>query len=122
MSDGSNATVTDTTRFWHMGLGHAGERALQGLVKQGLLQGAKTCKLGFCEHCVFDKQTKVKFGTAIHRTQGTLDYVHSDVWGPTKVASLGGMHYFVTFVDDFSRRVWVYTMKHKDEVLNVFLK
>ncbi|RWR77058.1 Retrovirus-related Pol polyprotein from transposon TNT 1-94 [Cinnamomum micranthum f. kanehirae] len=65
--------------------------------------------------------TKVKFGTAIHRTQGILDYVHSDVLGPTKVASLGGMHYFVTFVDDFSRRVWVYIMKHKDEVLNVFL-
>ena len=64
----------------------------------------------------------MKFGTAIHRTQGTLDYVHSDVWGPTRVASLGGMHYFVTFIDDFSRRVWVYPMKHKDEVLNVFFK
>ena len=35
---------------------------------------------------------------------------------------MGGMHYFVTFIDDFSRRAWVYIMKHKDEVLNVFLK
>ncbi|KAH9679582.1 Integrase catalytic domain-containing protein [Citrus sinensis] len=34
----------------------------------------------------------------------------SDVWGPTKTASIGGSHYFVTFVDDFSIRVWVYTM------------
>ncbi|KAH0633493.1 hypothetical protein KY284_036279 [Solanum tuberosum] len=31
-------------------------------------------------------------------------------------------HYFVTFVDDFSRRLWVYTMKTKDEVLGIFLK
>ena len=44
------------------------------------------------------------------------------MWGPAKVASLGGKHYYVTFVDDYSRQVWVYTMRHKDEVLDVFLK
>ena len=64
----------------------------------------------------------MKFGTTIRRTQGILDYVHTGVWSPTKVTSLGGMQYFVKFVDDFFRKVWVYTMKHKDEVLNVFLK
>ena len=67
------------------------------------------------------KQTKVKFGTTIHRTEGALDYVHANVWGSTKVTSLGGKHWFVSFVDDYSRRVWVYTMKHKDGVLEVFL-
>ncbi|KAH9782721.1 Integrase catalytic domain-containing protein [Citrus sinensis] len=46
----------------------------------------------------------------------------SDVWGPTKTASIGGSHYFVTFVDDFSKCVWVYTMRAKDEVLEIFLK
>ncbi|CAL8989939.1 unnamed protein product, partial [Prunus brigantina] len=96
---------------------------LQGrLVKQGLLKGAKACKLEFCEHCVLGKQTRVKFGTAIHHTKGILDYVHTDVWGPSKNASWGGSHYFVSFVDDFSRRIWVYTMKRKDEVLKIFLK
>ncbi|KAL5804931.1 hypothetical protein ACOSQ3_031731 [Xanthoceras sorbifolium] len=105
-----------------MRLGYAGEKALHSLIKQGLLKGAKTCKLGFCEHCVFGKQWKVKFESAIHWTERILDYVHSGVWGPTQVASLGGMHYFITFVDGFSRRVWVYVMKNKSEVLNVFLK
>ncbi|BBH01937.1 hypothetical protein Prudu_012349, partial [Prunus dulcis] len=114
--------IADTTRLWHMRLGHAGEKALQGLVKQGLLKGAKACKLEFCEHCVLGKQTRVKFGTAIHHTKGILDYVHTDVWGPSKNASWGGSHYFVSFVDDFSRRIWVYTMKRKDEVLKIFLK
>jgi len=64
----------------------------------------------------------VKFGTAIHNTKGILDYVHSDVWGPAKTLSIGGRHYFVTFVDDFSTRVWVFTMKNKDYVLGIFLK
>ena len=37
------------------------------------------------------------------------------------MASLGGKHYFVPFVDDFSRRVLVYTLKSKDEVFETFL-
>ncbi|CAL8990667.1 unnamed protein product, partial [Prunus brigantina] len=122
VTEAADADSTDTTRLWHMRLGHAGEKALQGLVKQGLLKGAKACKLEFCEHCVLGKQTRVKFGTAIHHTKDILDYVHTDVWGPSKNASWGGSHYFVSFVDDFSRRIWVYTMKRKDEVLKIFPK
>ena len=104
-----------------MRLGHAGEKSLQTLAMQGLLKGAKTCKLDFCEQCVLGRQKRVKFGIAIHNTEGILDYIHTDVWGPTKTASLGGKHYFVTFVDDFSRRVWVYTLKSKNEVFETFL-
>ena len=77
---------------------------MQALIKQSLLKGANTCKLKFCEHCVLGKKTKVKFGTAIHRTKGILDYVHTYVWGLSKNASLGGKHYFVSFVDDYSTR------------------
>ena len=107
----------------HMRLGHAGEKYLQILTKQGLLKGTKAYKLELCEHCVLGKQRSVKFGTAIHNTKGILDYVHSDVWGPGKTPSIEGRHYyFVTFVDDFSRRVWVFTMKNKNDVLEIFLK
>ena len=122
VSSSPNQITSDSSRLWHMRLGHAGEKALQGLVKQGLLKGAKTGKFDFCEHCVLGKQTRVKFGAAIHRTKGTLDYIHTDVWGPSRNASLGGKRWFVTFIDDFSRYVWVYTMRHKDEVLDIFLE
>ncbi|WCJ40143.1 Transposon Ty2-LR1 Gag-Pol polyprotein [Euphorbia peplus] len=124
---GAAATVSsddkelEATILWHMRLGHAGEKSLKALASQGLLNGVQSCKLDLCEHCIKGKQTRVKFGTAIHNTKGILDYVHSDVWGPSKNVSLGGKSYYVTFVDDFSRRVWVYTMKSKDKVLEVFL-
>ena len=58
--------------------------------------------------------------TGKHTTEGILDYVHSDVWGPTKEPSIGGSRYFVTFVDDFSKKVWVYLLKHKSEVFAKF--
>ena len=38
---------------------------MQGLAKQGLLKGAKTCKLKFCEYYILGKKTKLKFDTAI---------------------------------------------------------
>ncbi|KAH9733925.1 retrovirus-related pol polyprotein from transposon TNT 1-94-like protein [Citrus sinensis] len=108
-------THNDTTELWHIRLRHAGEKYLQTLIRHELLKGTKTCKLNFCEHCVVGKKTRVKFDTANHDTREILEYVHSDVWGPTKTASIDGSHYFVTFVDDFSRRVWVYTMRANDE-------
>ena len=110
------------TKLWHRRLRHAGGKSLKTLSDQGLLKGVKTCNLEFCEHCIKGKQTRVKFGTTIHNTKGILDYVHSDVWGASRTPLLGGKHYFVTFVDDFSRRLWVYTMKTKYEVLRIFLK
>jgi len=49
---------TNNFRLWHMRLGHASEKALQGLVKLGLLKVTKTGKHGFCEHCVLEKTDK----------------------------------------------------------------
>ncbi|GJR70514.1 gag-pol polyprotein [Tanacetum coccineum] len=37
----------------------------------------------------------------------TKELVHSDVW-QAPVLSLGGAKYFVSFIDDYSRRCWVY--------------
>ena len=84
----------------HMRLGHTGEKSLQALAKQGLLKSGRTYKLEFCEHCVIRKKIKVKFGTATHFIEGILDYIHTDIWGPTKTASIRSNHYFVAFIDD----------------------
>ena len=46
-----------------------------------------------------------------------LDLVYSDVCGPMEVDSLGGNKFFVTFINDASRKVWVYALKSKDQVI-----
>lgn len=43
--------------------------------------------------------------------------VHFNVCGPLKEKSFSGALYFVTFIDDYSRKLWVYAMKTKDQVL-----
>jgi hypothetical protein len=49
-----------------------------------------------------------------------MNYVHSDVWGPVRTASWGGYMYFFIFIDDYSRKVWVYFMQHKSETFAKF--
>jgi transposase InsO family protein len=49
-----------------------------------------------------------------------LDLVYSDVCGPFEVESLGDNRYFLTFIDDASRKVWVYFLRTKDQIFNYF--
>ena len=39
---------------------------------------------------------------------------------PISSSSLSGYVYYVSFIDDFSRKTWIYFMKSKDEVFNKF--
>ena len=51
-----------------------------------------------------------------------LELVHTDLWRPSPVASLGGSRYYITFIDDSSRKVWVYFLKNKSDVFETFKK
>ena len=55
-------------------------------------------------------------------TKGILDYIHFDLWGPSKVTSYGGRCYMMTIIDDFSRKVLVYFLWHKNETFPTFRK
>ena len=52
-------------------------------------------------------------------SNGALEVIHYDVW-TTKAASLGECHYYVSLIDDYTRKVWVYFMKHKSDVFSYF--
>ena len=56
----------------------------------------------FCQNCVYGKQNRVSFLSG-KRAKQILELVHSDVFGPVKVPSLGKSVYYISFIDDFSR-------------------
>ena len=111
-----NAVDDDSTvELWHNRLGHTSEKGLMILAKKNLLFGMKKGSLKRCAHCLVRKKTKVVFKTHHHtRKLGMLNLVYFDVCGPMKTKTLGGSLYFVTFIDDHSRKIWVYTLKTKD--------
>ena len=84
--------------------------------------GDKIEALKFCEHNVFGKAAREKFKKAIHNTKDTLDYIHSYLWGPFKVPSLGGKRYILTLTDDFSRTLWIYLLKLKNAAFEKFVQ
>jgi hypothetical protein len=55
-----------------------------------------------------------------YRAWAPLEIVHIDLCGPIQTTSLGGRIYFLTFIDDCSRKTWVYFLKHKSETFDKF--
>jgi hypothetical protein len=59
----------------------------------------------------------VRFPSGATRENGILELVYSDVFGPVIVPSLGGPMYYVSFIDDFSKKKWIYFLRMKSEAL-----
>ena len=55
-------------------------------------------------------------------TSRPLELLHLDLFGPTRITSLGGSKYRLVVVDDFSRFTWVSFLAHKDETFSSFIK
>jgi transposase InsO family protein len=66
------------------------------------------------------KNTKNHFPKSNSKAEGILELVHSDVCNPMPSTSLSGYVYYISFIDDYSRKTWVYFLKSKDELLGKF--
>ena len=74
-----------------------------------------------CDNCCETKQPRKSYKAKIAtRTSTVLNLVHIDVCGPFEKASLGGSSYFVSFIDDYSRKAWIYLLNRKSEVFLTF--
>ena len=65
----------------------------------------KQASLEFCENCVYGKQKRVRFiRVGKQKKSEKLELVYTYVWGPSQVQSLGGSHYYVTFINDAAKK------------------
>jgi hypothetical protein len=121
-TDSTRHDKIDPTMLWHERMGHIGEKGLRAMHNKGMVEGFPECGLevDFCEHCIYGKQSRVRFPSGATRENGILELVHSDVFGPVTVPSLGGSLYYVSFIDDFSRKTWIYFLRKKSEVFEKF--
>uniref|UniRef100_A0A251VEZ8 Putative zinc finger, CCHC-type n=1 Tax=Helianthus annuus TaxID=4232 RepID=A0A251VEZ8_HELAN len=129
LNPGSDLTLalTMTTRevstLWHKRYGHVNLDTLVEMGNKELVFGLPKISRdnSICEGCVSGKQARKNFPTKAkwHATK-PLQLVHSDICGPMRTESIGGCKYFITFIDDFTRKTWVYFLKFKSEALNYF--
>ena len=110
--------------LWHRRYGHLGVKTLQKLARDHLVNEYDFCvskQIKFCEPCLKGKHRRSQFPPYSERTTTEpLELVHSDVCGKLNSKSLSGAEYFVTFINDKTRYVWVYVIKQKSDVFERF--
>ena len=99
------------------------EKGMKLLASKEKILNLESVDLGLCEDCIYGKQKRVSFSKTVRMSKAEkLELVHTDVWRPAPVKSLGGSSYYVTFIDDSNRKVWVYFLKNKSDVFATFKK
>ena len=75
-----------------------------------------------CRGHALGKYTKTVFPSSDSRSVGVLDLIHSDLCGPMSSISLRGFKDYVTFIDDHSKKTWIYFIRSNEyeEVLHRF--
>ncbi|GAA5923973.1 hypothetical protein JCM1841_000123 [Sporobolomyces salmonicolor] len=89
----------------------------QGQVTGLKVEGAQS--KAECNICQVAHATRLPFSSSDSLASHPLELVHSDVLS-VDAASLAGKRYVVTFVDDFSCRLWVEPLDRKSDVFEAF--
>lgn len=116
--------LTDSEK-WHKRFCHVNIRTIQELSRKDLVRGLNNVNINniHCSSCSVSKSTKAPCKALGYRqTKNVLELIHSDLCGPMPIKSIGEARYILTFTDDYSRKVTVYCLRSKDEVVEYVRK
>ena len=100
--------------LWHQRLGHISIQRIKKLVNEGVLSSSDFIDFETCLDFIKGKQTnKSKKGAT--RSKHLLEIIHTDICCPNMDGS--DRKYFVTFIDDYSRYMYLYMLCSKVEAL-----
>jgi GAG-pre-integrase domain len=108
--------VEDVSWLWHKRLGHVNFESLKMLCRKNMVYGLPNIedKKDVCEACALGKIHRETFPKEkAWRAKEPLELVHTDICGPMSTNSHGENHYFIIFIDDFSRMCYVYFFRQK---------
>ncbi|XP_031270776.1 uncharacterized protein LOC116129167 [Pistacia vera] len=104
--------------LWHMRLRHVSFSKLNMMMKKSMLNGLPQLDVRtdtVCVRCQYGKAHQLPYEESKFKAKELLELVHSDMFGPVKQQSVGGMQYMVTFINDFSRAA----VSYKSSKLNI---
>jgi hypothetical protein len=107
---------------WHSRLGHPAFRIVRQVLSSYHLPISKNKTLPVCHACQLDKSHRFPFSFSSSRSSFPLELIFTDVWGPAPKLSYNGNRYYVCFVDDFSKFIWLFLITSKSDVYNIFLR
>lgn len=118
----SSIDINSDMYLWHRRLGHVNPIDLNKMRNGGVTGvsfSEKSSSIA-CVACCKGKQSRKPFRRSDSRAKQLLELVHADLAGKMETRSIGGSHFFFVLVDDYSRRTFVYMLKHKNEAFDRF--
>ena len=115
--------ANEAIKLCHEIFGHLNYKYPSDLSDKDLVIGLPNIKFsnGVFQGCILGKHPEHKYERASHeRTSTPLELIHSDIATTFPCMSMIQAKYALTFIDDFSRYCWVYFLKHKSEVFDLF--
>jgi hypothetical protein len=113
--------IENSCELWHRILSHINYKSLPYICKAVTgLPELKVDHEGICNGYAQGKNIKNQFPKRDNKAEGALELIHSDVCGPMPSSSISGSVYYVSFIDDYSCKPWIYFLKSKDEVFSKF--
>ena len=91
----------------HWRLGHVSFDTIRSLINTNAITGLHIIDEGkpfFCSSCEYAKATRKIIHSERTAPQAPAfgDEIHSDVWGPSPLKSIGRCKYYISFTDDHS--------------------
>lgn len=109
--------------LWHCRFGHLNQEGLKVLSQKKMVIGLPTLKptKEICAVCMTGKQHRAPMSKkSSWRASRQLQLIHSDICGPITPVSHSSKRYILTFIDDFTRKTWVYFLHEKSEAFPTF--
>ena len=107
----------ESSMLWQHRLGHISIERIKRLVNEGVLSTLDFANFETCVDCIKGKQTN-KSKKGAKRSSNLLEIIHTNICCPDMDAS--SPKYFITFIDDYSRYMYLYLLRTKDEALDAF--
>jgi GAG-pre-integrase domain len=99
--------VEEKNWLWHLRFGHMNFGGLKEMASKNIVHGLSLVDSHdkFYEGCVIGKHPRSSFPKVTeYRAMNPLELVHTDICGPIQPSLIGENRYFITFIDDFSRK------------------
>jgi hypothetical protein len=117
--------LNNDLELWHRRFCHINTKYIVSTSKNNSVRDLpefKNTELN-CESCRLAKSRRVSYKPISKvRSDRPLQLLHLDVCGPLPTQTREGYKYFLTIIDDYSRKVTVYPLKQKSEVFECFTK
>ena len=98
-------------------LGHISIERIKRLVNDGVLSTLDFTDIDTCVACIKGKQTN-KSKKGAKRSIDILEIIHTDICSPDMDSC--SPKYFISFIDDYSRYIYIYLFHNKNETLDAF--